>query len=54
LLLLITAAATLLSVGYLLLTRMFTKMIMHITLVLTIILNMSVSASPLDLFLTRL
>ena len=53
LLLLITAAAVLLSVGYLLLTRMFTKIIMHITLVLTIVLNMSVSASFLDLFLTR-
>lgn len=40
LLLLITAAAILLSVVYLLLTRMFTKIIMHITLVLTILLNM--------------
>ena len=40
LLLLVTAAAMLLSVMYLLLTRMFTKIIMHITLVLTILLNM--------------
>lgn len=40
LLLLVTAAAILLSVVYLLLTRMFTKIIMHITLVLTILLNM--------------
>jgi len=32
--------AVFLSVVYLLLTRMFTKIIMHITLVLTILLNM--------------
>lgn len=40
LLLLITAVAVFLSVVYLILTRMFTKIIMHITLVLTILLNM--------------
>ncbi|CAA7263158.1 unnamed protein product [Cyclocybe aegerita] len=42
LLLLITAAAVLLSIVYLMLTRMFTKMIMHITLVLTILLNIGI------------
>jgi len=42
LLLLVTAAAILLSVVYLLLTRMFTKIIMHITLVLTILLNIGI------------
>lgn len=40
LLLLITAVAVFFSVFYLILTRMFTKIIMHITLVLTILLNM--------------
>ena len=40
LLLLVTAAAMLLSAVYLILTRMFTRMIMHITLVLSIALNM--------------
>jgi len=42
LLLLVTAAAILLSILYLILTRLFTKVIMHITLVLSILLNMSV------------
>ncbi|KAG6837726.1 hypothetical protein H0H93_003528 [Arthromyces matolae] len=42
LLLLITAAALLLSVIYLLLTRAFTTLIMHITLVLTIMLNIGI------------
>jgi len=42
LLLLITAAAMLLSAVYLMLTRMFTKAIMHITLVLTIVLNIGI------------
>lgn len=40
LLLLVTATALLLSIAYLILTRMFTRAIMHITLVLSIILNM--------------
>jgi len=39
LLLLVTAAGLLLSTLYLILTRMFTRMIMHITLVLSILLN---------------
>ncbi|KAF8973281.1 plasma-membrane choline transporter-domain-containing protein [Flammula alnicola] len=42
LLLLVTAAAILLSVAYLMLTRMFTKIIMHITLILTIALNIGI------------
>ncbi|TFK20956.1 DUF580-domain-containing protein [Coprinopsis marcescibilis] len=42
LLLLVTATAVLLSSAYLMLTRMFTKSIMHITLVLTIILNIGI------------
>lgn len=42
LLLLVTAAAVLLSTAYLMLTRAFTRVIMHITLVLTIVLNMCV------------
>ncbi|KIL66185.1 hypothetical protein M378DRAFT_161032 [Amanita muscaria Koide BX008] len=42
LLLLITAAAVLLSAIYLMLTRAFTKMIMHITLILTILLNIGI------------
>ncbi|KAG6900555.1 hypothetical protein C0993_009132 [Termitomyces sp. T159_Od127] len=41
LLLLVTAAALLLSTLYLMLTRAFTRIIMHITLVLTIMLNIS-------------
>jgi hypothetical protein len=40
LLLLVTAAGLLLSTLYLILARMFTQMIMHITLVLSIVLNM--------------
>ena len=42
LLLFVTGAALLLSTIYLILTRMFTKAIMHITLVLSILLNMCV------------
>ncbi|KNZ80543.1 Protein PNS1 [Termitomyces sp. J132] len=42
LLLLVTAAALLLSTLYLMLTRAFTRMIMHITLVLTIMLNIGI------------
>ncbi|KAJ8076423.1 pH nine-sensitive protein 1 [Marasmius tenuissimus] len=42
LLLLVTAAAVLFSTIYLILTRMFTKMIMHITLILTILLNIGI------------
>ncbi|KAF9012317.1 plasma-membrane choline transporter-domain-containing protein [Cyathus striatus] len=42
LLLLVTAAAMLLSVTYLMLTRMFTKLIMHITLILSICLNIGI------------
>ncbi|PPQ98607.1 hypothetical protein CVT24_003940 [Panaeolus cyanescens] len=42
LLLLVTAAAMLLSVAYLMLTRAFTRTIMHITLVLTIALNIGI------------
>ncbi|KAF8908749.1 plasma-membrane choline transporter-domain-containing protein [Mucidula mucida] len=42
LLLLITGAALLLSTAYLMLTRMFTRMIMHITLILTIALNIGI------------
>ncbi|TFK44695.1 plasma-membrane choline transporter-domain-containing protein [Crucibulum laeve] len=42
LLLLVTAAAILLSVVYLLLTRAFTRMIMHITLILSILLNIGI------------
>jgi hypothetical protein len=42
LLLLVTAAALLLSTIYLMLVRAFTKVIMHVTLVLSIILNMCV------------
>lgn len=41
LLLFVTAAALVLSTAYLLLVRMFTRMIMHITLILSIALNMS-------------
>ncbi|KDR75905.1 hypothetical protein GALMADRAFT_248683 [Galerina marginata CBS 339.88] len=44
LLLLVTAAAILLSAVYLILTRMFTKIIMHITLILTIALNIAICA----------
>lgn len=50
LLLLVTAAAVLLSSAYLMLTRAFTRAIMHITLVLTIALNMCV-LSPVDFML---
>ncbi|KAF9566775.1 DUF580-domain-containing protein [Agrocybe pediades] len=42
LLLLVAAAAVLLSTAYLLLTRMFTRTIMHITLVLSIALNIGI------------
>lgn len=40
LLLLVTAAALLISATYLMLTRAFTRIIMHITLILSILLNM--------------
>lgn len=40
LLLFVTAAGIVLSVSYLILARMFTRALMHITLVLSIILNM--------------
>jgi hypothetical protein len=40
LLLFVTAAALVLSVAYLILARIFTRALMHITLVLSIILNM--------------
>jgi hypothetical protein len=40
LLLLVTAAGLLLSTVYLILVRAFTRIIMHVTLVLSIILNM--------------
>ncbi|KIY62144.1 DUF580-domain-containing protein [Cylindrobasidium torrendii FP15055 ss-10] len=42
LLLLITAAAMLLSTGYLILTRFFTRIIMHVTLILTIALTIGI------------
>jgi len=42
LLLLVTAAALLLSTAYLMLTRAFTRMIMHVTLVLSILLNIGI------------
>ncbi|KAF8798723.1 integral to plasma membrane protein [Phlegmacium glaucopus] len=42
LLLLVTAAAVFLSVVFLILTRLFTKIIMHITLILTILLNIGI------------
>ncbi|KAH6913822.1 integral to plasma membrane protein [Coprinopsis sp. MPI-PUGE-AT-0042] len=42
LLLLVTAVAVLLSAIYLMLTRAFTRIIMHITLVLTILLNIGI------------
>lgn len=42
LLLLVTGAALLLAVTQLMLTRMFTRMIMHITLVLSICLNIGI------------
>ncbi|KAF8234031.1 DUF580-domain-containing protein [Tricholoma matsutake] len=42
LLLLVTAAAVLLSTIYLMLTRMFTRLIMHITLILSIMLNIGI------------
>ncbi|KAJ4487395.1 plasma-membrane choline transporter-domain-containing protein [Lentinula edodes] len=44
LLLLVTAAAVLLSVVYLMLTRAFTRVIMHITLLLSIALNIGICA----------
>ncbi|KAF8893351.1 plasma-membrane choline transporter-domain-containing protein [Infundibulicybe gibba] len=44
LLLLVTAAAFLLSTAFLMLTRAFTKMIMHITLILSIALNVGICA----------
>lgn len=46
LLLLVSAAAVVLSVLYLMLARTFTRVIMHVTLVLTILLNVYVSACP--------
>ncbi|KIY53121.1 integral to plasma membrane protein [Fistulina hepatica ATCC 64428] len=42
LLLLVTAAALVLSISYLMLTRMFTRLIMHITLILSIVLNIGI------------
>ena len=45
LLLFVTGAALLLSTVYLILTRAFTKAIMHITLILSILLNMCVPLS---------
>ncbi|EEB93205.1 hypothetical protein MPER_08173, partial [Moniliophthora perniciosa FA553] len=42
LLLLVTAAALLLSTTYLMLTRAFTRQIMHITLILSILLNIGI------------
>ncbi|KAI0320920.1 plasma-membrane choline transporter-domain-containing protein [Amylostereum chailletii] len=42
LLLFVTAAGLFLSTVYFILTRMFTKMIMHITLILTILLNVGI------------
>ena len=42
LLLLVTAAALLLACVQLLLTRMFTRMIMHVTLILSILLNIGI------------
>jgi hypothetical protein len=44
LLLLITAAAILLSAAYLMLVRVFTRIIMHITLILSIALNVGICA----------
>ncbi|KAJ7901833.1 plasma-membrane choline transporter-domain-containing protein [Mycena olivaceomarginata] len=49
LLLLVTAAALLLSTIYLLLVRAFTKTIMHITLILNILMNMCVAPTLLPL-----
>jgi len=49
LLLLVTAAAFLLSTVYLMLTRAFTKAIMHVTLILSICLNMYVLSHCLSL-----
>lgn len=43
-LLLITAAAVLLSAMYLMLARAFTKILMHLTLILSILLNVYVSS----------
>jgi hypothetical protein len=45
LLLMVTAAAILLSTIYLILTRAFTRIIMHITLILSIALNVCVLSS---------
>jgi len=42
LLLLVTAAAVLLSAAYLMLTRIFTRIIMHITLILSVLLNIGI------------
>ncbi|TFK75449.1 DUF580-domain-containing protein [Pluteus cervinus] len=44
LLLLVTAAALLLSVAYLILTRTFTRAVMHVTLILSILLNIGLCA----------
>lgn len=54
LLLLVTAAAVLLSTIYLMLTRMFTRLIMHITLILSIMLNMYVFLEDNCLFTHKL
>lgn len=51
LLLLITAAAVLLSTLFLILARAFTRVIMHITLILSIALNMYVFCLDLALVL---
>jgi hypothetical protein len=42
LLLLVTAAAVILSAAYLMLARVFTRIVMHVTLVLSILLNVYV------------
>ncbi|TFK75448.1 DUF580-domain-containing protein [Pluteus cervinus] len=44
LLLLVTAAALLLSIAYMILTRIFTRAVMHVTLVLSILLNVALCA----------
>ncbi len=47
LLLLVTGAALVFSVVQFMLTRMYTRAIMHITLILSIALNMYVDLSPI-------
>lgn len=48
LLLFVTAAALVLSIAYLMLARIFTRALMHITLVLSIILNMQARSNTSD------